>query len=323
MVMRGTKSRRPFGHRSGVAPGLRRALAAAVGGASLFLVGMVAAVPAAPAGAAPSVAAAASAPDRGAAQRPSNNGSASSWTVYHGDALGSGVDTSGVTFSPPNAAWTSPVLDGDLFGEPLEATGRVYVATENDTLYALAANTGAILWSTNVGTAVPSTDLACGDITPTVGITGTPVIDTARQEIYAVADELVNGTIAHHLVGLNMYTGALELDQPVDPPGSSPPNELQRTGLNLDDGNVVFGEGGNAGTCYPYHGWVISVPEGGGTPAFYNTTGSTPNGVWGGVWMGGGDPEVDPQGNVWTGTGDSALDEPYDGGDSVVELSPN
>ena len=37
-----------------------------------------------------------------------------------------GCRPSGVTFSPPNQAWTSPVLDGQVYGEPLEATGRVY-----------------------------------------------------------------------------------------------------------------------------------------------------------------------------------------------------
>ncbi len=76
--------------------------------------------------------------------------------MYHGNPLGTGADLSGVTFSPPNHAWTSPVLDGQVYGEPLEATGRVYVATENDTIYALAANTGAVLWSSHVGTPVPS-----------------------------------------------------------------------------------------------------------------------------------------------------------------------
>ena len=94
-----------------------------------------------------------------------------------------------------------------MYGEPLEATGRVFVATENDTIYALAADSGAVLWSTHVGTPVPSSDLPCGDISPTIGITGTPVVDTARGEIFVVADELVGGAPAHFLVGLNMYTG--------------------------------------------------------------------------------------------------------------------
>ncbi len=117
--------------------------------------------------------------------------------MYHGNPLGTGADSSGVTFNPPNPAWKSPVLDGQIYGEPLEATGRVFVATENDTVYALAANTGAVLWSTHVGTPVPSGDLPCGDISPTVGITGTPVVDVARGEIFAVADELSNGTPSH------------------------------------------------------------------------------------------------------------------------------
>jgi glucose dehydrogenase len=36
-------------------------------------------------------------------------------------------------------AWTSPTLDGQLYGEPLVLGDKVYVATENDTVYALSA----------------------------------------------------------------------------------------------------------------------------------------------------------------------------------------
>ena len=250
-----------------------------------------------------------------------------SWTVYHGNALGTGVDPSGVTFSPPNPAWTSPVLDGQVYGEPLEATGRVYVATENDTVYALAADTGAVLWSTHLGTPVPSNpgeDLPCGDIQPTVGITGTPVIDTSRSEIFVVADELVDGVPAHELVGLDLYTGTSELVQDVDPPDPTdnpPANLLQRTGLNLTAGHVVFGFGGNSGDCNPYHGWIVSVPEGGGTPGYYDTTGSVANGDQGAVWMGGGAPEIDATGDIWASTGNGSASDPYDGSDSVFELS--
>jgi polyvinyl alcohol dehydrogenase (cytochrome) len=242
-----------------------------------------------------------------------------SWTVYHGDPLGSGVDTSGVSFSSATTAWSSPVLDGQVYGEPLEATGRVYVATENNTIYALAANTGAVLWSSHVGTPVPSADLPCGDISPTVGITGTPVLDVARGEIFAVADELSGSTPAHVLVGLNMYTGSTLLDQGVDPPGQDPAAILQRTGLNLSNGNVVFGYGGNDGDCSTYSGWVGSVPEGGGTPGYYQ---AVPIGNDGAVWMGGAAPEVDASGNIWVATGNGSSSEPYDFSDSVLQLSP-
>ncbi len=255
----------------------------------------------------------------GATSPPADSGS--SWTVYHGSPLGTGVDTSGVTFSPASDAWTSPVLDGQVYGEPLETGGRVFVATENDTIYALAANSGSVLWSTHVGTPVPSSSLQCGNINPVVGITGTPVIDADRGEIFAVADELVNGAPAHFLIGLNIYSGASELVEGVDPPGASTPHLLQRTGLNLDGGSVVFGYGGNAGDCEPYHGWIVGAPEGGGGPGFFDTTGSVPNGTQGAVWMGGAAPEVDAAGNIWASTGNGSSATPYDGSDSVFELS--
>jgi hypothetical protein len=243
-----------------------------------------------------------------------------SWTVYHGNALGTGVDPSGVTFSPPNLAWKSPVLDGQVYGEPLEATGRVFVATENDTIYALAADSGAVLWSAHVGTPVPSGDLPCGDISPTVGITGTPVVDVARGEIFAVAAVLSAGAPAHVLVGLNLYTGSVMLGQvAVDPPGQPTAAILQRTGLNLTDGHVIFGYGGNDGDCSTYSGWVGSVPEGGGTPGYYQ---AVPVGHDGAVWMGGAAPEVDAAGNIWVTTGNGSSSNPYDNSDSVLELSP-
>ncbi len=242
-----------------------------------------------------------------------------SWTVYHGNPLGTGVDPSGVTFSPPNLAWHSPVLDGQVYGEPLEATGRVFVATENDTIYALAADSGAILWSAHIGTPVPSGDLPCGDIGPTVGITGTPVVDVARGEIFAVADVLSGGAPAHVLVGLSLYTGTVLLGQvAVDPPGQPTAAILQRTGLNLSDGHVIFGYGGNDGDCSTYSGWVVSVPEGGGTPGYYQ---AVPVGNDGAVWMGGAAPEVDAAGNIWVSIGNGSSST-YDNSDSVLELSP-
>ena len=171
---------------------------------------------------------------------------------------------SSVNLSSP--AWTSPTLDGQLYGEPLASGGRIFVATENDTVYALSATNGAVEWSSHLGTPVPSGSLPCGNISPSVGITGTPVIDEARSELFVVADELVNGSPAHELVGLNTATGKTELTQGVDPTGSTPAALLQRTGLTLDAGRVVFGYGGNYGDCGSYRGWVVSVPEAGRHP---------------------------------------------------------
>jgi hypothetical protein len=248
-----------------------------------------------------------------------------SWPVYHHDGLGSGADPTGTNLSPAVAAWTSAGLDGQIFGEPLVVSGRVVVATENDTIDELAADTGAVLWSTHVGTAVPSGNLPCGDISPLVGITGTPVIDQARGEVFAVTDETAGGSGAQHfMVGLDLYTGAVLVHQPFVLAGSDQLAELQRTGLALDDGNVVAGFGGNAGDCGNYHGWVVSIPEGGGAQQSFEVA-SAFGDSQGAVWMGGAAPEVDGQGNVWLSTGNSALTssgDTYDNSDGVIELSP-
>ena len=53
---------------------------------------------------------------------------------------------------------------------------------------------------------MPSNKLPCGDVTPTVGIVSTPVIDPATGVIYVVADTW-NGTQAQHLLeGFSLIT---------------------------------------------------------------------------------------------------------------------
>ena len=271
----------------------------------------------------PAVAATAGAATTTTTTTPPTTASSTSWTVYHGSAAGAGlaVPVSSVKLSSP--AWRSPVLDGQLYGEPLTFGGRVFVATENDTVYALSATSGVVVWSTHVGTPVRSGSLPCGDISPSVGITGTPVIDPARSEIFVVADEFVDGSSAHELIGLNTATGKVELNQDVDPAGSKPAALLQRTGLTLDGGRVVFGYGGNYGDCGSYHGWVIAVPEAGGTPAEFDVD-SASGESQGAIWMGGAAPVVDARGDIWVEAGNGSVyssSHAYDDSDSVLELS--
>ena len=177
---------------------------------------------------------------------------------------------------------------------------------------------------TTRATPVSSSSLPCGDITPTVGITGTPVLDPRRNEIFAVADELKGGLPSHLLVGLNAATGAVELNQAVDPPGANTAAILQRTGLNLSDGQVVFGFGGNDGDCSIYHGWVVSVPETGGVSSGLRRDRRSGRRKGRGAGWEGAAPVVDQSGNVWvsTGNGNAGPGDSYDGSDSVIELSP-
>jgi outer membrane protein assembly factor BamB len=251
--------------------------------------------------------------------------SESSWTVYHGTPQGDGVAATISSVNLSSRAWTSPVLDGQLYGEPLSTGGRVFVATENDTVYALSASSGVVEWSSHLGSPVPAGSLPCGDISPTVGVTGTPVIDAARSEVFVVADTLAEGVPVHRLIGLDTRSGRTELSQDVDPAGAYAPALLQRTGLTLDAGRVVFGFGGNFGDCSSYHGWVLAVPEAGGAPAAFAVD-SGPGESQGAIWMGGAAPVVDGAGNVWVEAGNGSVTSPghaYDDSDSVLELSPS
>ena len=259
----------------------------------------------------------------GAATLSSPGAGSSSWTVYHQDAAGDGVAESVTAVDTATRAWTSPALDGEIYGEPLVSAGRVYVATENDTVYALSSATGAVVWSAHLGSPVPAGSLPCGDITPTVGITGTPVIDQSRGEIFVVADELVHGKPAHLLAGLATDSGKRELTQDVDPAGVDTAALLQRTGLTLDAGRVVFGFGGNFGDCAAYRGRLVAVPEAGGRPADF-TVDAAAGESQGAIWMGGAAPAVDSSGHLWVTVGNGSVHSAahaYDDSDSVLELS--
>jgi len=258
-----------------------------------------------------------------AAAAPVQAGPATAWTVYHGSAAGTGVAGPVSAVDTRARAWTSPPLDGEIYGQPLLFGGRVYAATENDTVYALSAATGKVDWASHLASPVPSGDLPCGDITPSVGITGTPVIDPARDEIFVVADELVRGRPAHTLAGLDAASGKTELTQNVDPPGADTAALLQRTGLTLDAGRVVFGMGGNFGDCASYRGRVMAAPETGGRPLIF-TVDAGPGESQGAVWMGGAAPVVDAAGHVWVATGNGSVyssSHAYDDSDGVLELS--
>jgi outer membrane protein assembly factor BamB len=262
-------------------------------------------------------------------------GFGANWTTYHGDAEATGVQVADTKLLPSRRAWTSPILDGQLYSEPLVADGRVVAATENDTVYAMAADSGHILWSRHLANAVPSRDLPCGDISPEVGITGTPVIDSTRHEIFVDVDTLITGPsssggveASHRLFGLDLFTGKVELDEPAMPnAGEDQLAQLQRPGLALDDGFVVIAYGQNSGDCPgrngPAHGYVVAIPETGG-PLHYFQIGSGSD--RGAVWMGGSSPVVDPQGNVYVASADGydlGLGQPYDDSDAVLELLPS
>jgi outer membrane protein assembly factor BamB len=246
------------------------------------------------------------------------------WTTYHRDAARSGVDPDSSSPVPPTQLWqTTTPLDGQIYGQPLVYGSRVYVATENDSVYALDAATGAIIWHRQMGIPVPDQQNAgCGDIGD-VGITSTPVIDPATGRIYVVGDTWDGSdpaSIHHLLVGYNLADGSLAgAPRVVDGPGSQPAYQLQRPALALDAGNVIIGYGGNAGDCGPYNGWLVAAPENGGPLTSFRVELQDRQGA---IWASGNGPPVDAAGDVWasTGNGDPSA---YDYQESVLKLDSN
>jgi outer membrane protein assembly factor BamB len=202
-----------------------------------------------------------------------------------------------------------------VYAEPLVCGNSVYVATEENTVYAVNASTGTVIWHTNLGTPVTSSTLPCGDIGPTTGITGTPVIDVATGTLYAVA---FLSPHQHVLFGLNVANGSMVSRVGVDPAGADPTVEQQRGALTLANGYVYLVYGGLDGDCGDYHGWVVGAPvSGSGGLVSYQVPTHREGGIWGTGGMG-----VAANGSLYVATGNGDSTTTFDHGDAVIELSP-
>jgi outer membrane protein assembly factor BamB len=231
------------------------------------------------------------------------------------------VDTGDSTVTKsPAAAWTSEAPDGSVYGEPLVYEGGIFVATENDTVYAFSATNGSALWQPDhLATPAPASALPCGDIAPTVGITSTMVIDPSTGVLFASAETYSGGAVGHYLYAIDTSSGKVIWGRDIDQ-SWNPAAQLQRAGLALSAGNVLVGFGGNDGDCGDYNGWVLGVPESGdGTILHYRVPTARQGAVWAPAGI-----TVDSSGNVFvaTGNGSALPGQSFDHGDSVIELSP-
>ena len=236
------------------------------------------------------------------------------WTMYHDNPARTGYVAG--TPDPQNLAqlWAAH-LDGAVYAEPLVINGRVLVATEHDSLYALDAQTGQVQWRTDVGTPVPLSDLPCGDIDP-LGITGTPVYDPHTGLVYAVAEVTGPG---HVLVGVDITSGQVKVRRLVDIPGMNPQTHQQRAALALEGDYVYVAYGGLDGDCGTYHGTIVaSRTDGSGPLLAYQL----PTQREGGIWATPG-PVVDDQGNLYVAVGNgAATGGSWDHTDAILRLSP-
>jgi hypothetical protein len=146
-------------------------------------------------------------------------------------------------------------LDGQVYGQPLIAGSRIYVATENNTVYSFTTG-GRKVWQHHFGQPVAGGELPCGNIDPS-GITGTPVITGGK--IYVVA--FLHDGRRHMLFGLRLRNGHVAVRANVDPP--NPEVHQERGALLATGGRIYIPYGGLFGDCGPYNGWVISTTTAG------------------------------------------------------------
>jgi outer membrane protein assembly factor BamB len=234
------------------------------------------------------------------------------WTTYHADNARTGFQPVS-NFTSVTRDWTSQSLDGAVYAEPLVFGGNLYVATENNSVYSLNAQSGSIVWRTNLGPPVAGNQLQCGDIDPS-GITGTPVIDASTGTLFVVSFSALH----HTLSAVNVSTGSVVFQRAAEPPGFVDTVQQERSALSLANGMVYIPYGGLYGDCGQYHGWVVGLAANGtGSMVVYQV----PTGREGGIWAPSG-ASVDPSGNLYVATGNGASDTTFDYGDSVIRLSP-
>lgn len=235
------------------------------------------------------------------------------WPTYHHDNARTGVAPNVPAPGRLSQAWSAR-LDGAVYGQPLVIGDKILAATENDTVYALAAGDGRVLWSRHLGTPQAKSGLPCGDIDP-LGITGTPAYDPATGLVFVVA-ELDTG--AHLLAGLDLGNGEVTLSRPLEPPRGNPRAHQQRAALTVLDGRVYVAYGGLYGDCGDYFGSVLSAPTNGlGEIREYGVPTTREAGIWapGGATVAGG--------NLLYAVGNGESTSDYDHSDSVLALKPD
>ena len=263
-------------------------------------------------------------------------------TTYHYDNLRTGQNVNETTLTRANVNQTkfgklgSFGVDGHVDAQPLylsnvaipnKGTKNVlYVVTEHDSVYGFDAdsvngNTSTILWQRSMLASgeTSSDDRGCGQVTPEIGITSTPVIDRTRNAIYLIAvSKTSGGSYIHRIHALDLTTGAELFGGPTTIAASYP-----GSGANSSGGNVVFDPkqynerpgllqiGGTIYTTWgshcdagPYTSWVMSYSA--DTLHQLSVVDLVPNGNEGGIWMAGTAPAADASGNIYfiIGNGD-------------------
>jgi hypothetical protein len=273
--------------------------------------------------------------------------------TWHNDLARTGQNLAETTLTPANVVPATfgllgflPV-DGKVDAQPLYAAqvtvpgvgvkNLLIVATENGSLYAFdadAASSAAPIWHVGL---VPTGEVVGNDrymnnqITPTIGISATPVIDRSQGPngtIYAVEESMIASTTTYfqRLHAIDLATGADRLT------AATIAAAYPGTGDNTNGTMVVFDPGmykdraaltvsggvvytlwaalgvpaGGFGDQRPYTGWVIGYSE--ATLQQDHVLDLTPNGTGGAGWMSGAGAAVDATGDLLYMTANGTFD---------------
>jgi serine/threonine protein kinase len=287
---------------------------------------------------------------------------AQSVITYHYDNYRTGWNSNETILTPANVNSLtfglvhSVELNDQVDGQPLYMPGVnitagqhqgthnvVYVAAENNTIYAIDAESGTVLLSPNFGTPIQK-PLGCSNNGPNVGINSTPVIDPTSNTLYVMVYALQNNTPAYLLHALDLgsltdtVTPQLVTASHTLTDGSTfnfnATYQRQRPGLLLANGNVYAGFGSFCDYSPNLsRGWLLGWQAETLTPLasnnLFDMLFTSPNSFFlSSVWMAGFGPSTDDSGNVLLVTGNSDKSgTTYDGvtniQESVIKVSPD
>jgi outer membrane protein assembly factor BamB len=228
-------------------------------------------------------------------------------------------------------------VDGNVDAQPLYVSqlsvsgamhSVVFAATENDSVYAFDADTGSILWKVSLLPAgeTVSDPRDCDQVTPQIGVTSTPVIDRSagtHGTLFVVAMSKDAASNYHQrLHALDLTSGAELLGGPTDISATSPTaaggvamfaagQYEERAALLLVNGTVYTSWTSHCDIA-PYFGWIIGYSE--STLSQTAVLNVAPNSAGGGpsIWMSGGGPAADSQGNIYLLTANGVFETTLD-----------
>jgi PQQ-like domain len=272
--------------------------------------------------------------------------------TYHNDAGRTGLNASESVLTTVNVNQStfgklgSVSVSGLVDAEPLYVPGLtisgamhnvLYVATENDRVYAFDADTlGAALWNVSVAPSGESfsDDRSCNQVEPNIGVTSTPVIDLSagpNGTIFVVAmTKDTGGNYHQRLHALDLTTGsdlmaATDIQATASGSGTgsnggvqtfNPASYEERAALLLVNG-VIYTTWTSHCDAPDYTSWVIGFNESNlQRVSVLNLTanGTTQGGLEGGIWMAGDGPGADSAGNVYVLIGNGTFDTTLTGG---------